>query len=76
MLIVPKLLAVKATYALAQVDYSVANKVSEDVASIVQWSYNHDQWWIARLSIQLLQNFDFIGAQLISLVTWIILHAN
>jgi len=76
MLILPKILAVKATHALAQVDYSVANKVSEDVASIVQWSYDNNQWWIARISIQILQNFDFIGAHLISLVTWMIMHAT
>ena len=44
---------------LAEVDYTVANRVSDDVANIVSWSYNHDFPWLAKLAIETLQNFDF-----------------
>ena len=59
---------------LAVVDYSIANKVTEDVAHTVSWAYSHDLPWVATMSIQLLQSFDTIGATLIAIVVWIIQH--
>ena len=50
---------------LAQVDYTVANRVSEDVAEIVKW--------LAKCAIDILQNLDNFGCILISLVV-IIIH--
>lgn len=58
---------------LAQVDYTVANRVSEDVAEVVRWSYNHDYVWLANLAIDILQTLDNFGSILISLVV-IIIH--
>ncbi len=58
---------------LAQVDYTVANRVSEDVAEVVRWSYDHDYVWLANLAIDILQTLDNFGSILISLVV-IIIH--
>lgn len=61
---------------LSEVDYSVATRVTETVARVVQWSYENDQWWLARPSIELLHFFDDAGSLLISLVLWLVTHCR
>ena len=34
---------------LAQVDYTVANRISEDVVEVVKWSYDHDWLYFTNL---------------------------
>lgn len=68
----PPVLAVQATRLLAQADFTVANRVSEDVATLVQWSFAHDQPWLAVWSIGALQRLDEFGSVLITLVAWIV----
>ena len=57
---------------LAYVDYSIANKVTEDVSVVVQWAYQHDAPWLASSAVQWLQTFDGIGASLIAFVVWLV----
>lgn len=69
---IPRPLAIYSVNKLAEVDYNVANRLSENVASIVTWSYNHDNIWLANFAIDALQNLDNFGSMLISIVAWII----
>ena len=59
---------------LAHVDYAVANRVTDEVARVVVWSYAHDFPWLARVSVHCLQTFDLLGGILISLVVWLVDH--
>ena len=72
--IVPKQIGVFAAQQLSNVDYSVATRVSEDVATVIQWSFEHDTWWLSPIAIQSLKYFDEIGSFLINIVVWIIMH--
>lgn len=63
-----------AVQALATVDFTVANRVSEDVAQIVQWSYDHDLPQFARWSVLSLQFADDVGSMLIAAVVWLVTH--
>lgn len=74
--ILSKKLAVLSVNALSTVDYSVATKVSERVAEVTRWAYDHDQWWIAQFSINLLEKLDDFGSFLISFVIWIVMNAK
>lgn len=73
---IPRSIAIYSVQKLAEVDYTVANRVSEDVANIVTWSYNHDFPLLANFAIDTLQNFDNFGSILISIVVWIIHHTK
>ena len=73
---IPRSIAIYSVQKLAEVDYTVANRVSDDVANIVSWSYNHDFPWLAKLAIETLQNFDNFGSILISIVVWILHHTK
>jgi|TARA_R110002074_G_scaffold399669_1_gene593322 hypothetical protein len=72
----PRSFAVFSVQKLAEVDYTVANRVSDDVANIVTWSYDHNFPWLANYAIESLQNLDNFGSILISIVVWIIHHTN
>ena len=68
----PPALAVIAVKQLARADYTIANRVSEDVARVVEWSYAHSQYWIPPLAMHTLQALDDFGSSLIALVVWIV----
>ena len=68
---VPRSVVIFATHQLAKVDYSCATRVSDNVAHIVQWSYDHDQWWIAQSATHFLQQMDDLGSLLIAFVIWL-----
>lgn len=72
----PRSFAVFSVQKLAEVDYTVANRVSDDIANIVTWSYDHNFPWLANYAIESLQNLDNFGSILISIVVWIIHHTN
>ena len=72
----PRSFAIFSVQKLAEVDYTVANRVSDDVANIVTWSYDHNFPWLANYAIESLQNLDNFGSILISIVVWIIHHTN
>ena len=72
--IIPKQVGVIAAQQLSNVDYSVATRVSEDMATLIKWSYDNDMWWISPIAIQTLKYFDDIGSLLINMVVWIIMH--
>ena len=69
-------LAIAAAHGLAKVDYTVANRVSEQVASTVEWAYLHDVPWLAVLAVQTLKSLDEVGGQLIGLVLFLISHVQ
>ena len=48
---------------LATVDYTVANRVTEDVARVVTWAYAHNLPAVASACVHTLQAFDGIGAE-------------
>lgn len=73
---VPRAVTTVAAQQLANVDYTVANRVTEDVARVVSWAYAHDLPWLARDAIHLLQDFDFLGSVLIALAVWLADHTR
>lgn len=70
----PAGVGVQAARLLATADFTVANRVSEDVARVVEWSFAHHQDWLAVWSIGALQRLDELGGVLITLVAWIVTH--
>lgn len=74
--VVPRAVTIFAMKQLANVDYSVATRVSEDVSRIVTWSYQNDQPWLAQSSIELLQYLDTLGSFLITIVVFIVHHTK
>ena len=78
-MLLPLQTALRATSAyavdrLADVDYNVANRVTEDVAKVVHFAYEHDMPKVASTAVHLLQIFDNLGSLLISFVVWIVAH--
>mgnify|MGYP006145783913 CR=1 FL=1 len=59
---------------LATVDYTVANRVTDDVAHLVQWAYHHGLPGVASAAVHLLQQLDAVGSVLIALVVWLVEH--
>jgi hypothetical protein len=74
MLPVARSVAAFAVDQLAVVDYTVANRVTEDVASVVHWAYAHDVPFPAQHAVSLLATLDAFGSTLISLVLWLVCH--
>lgn len=72
--LIPRALTVFATEQLANVDYNIANRVTDDVSIIVRWAYAHDAPWLATTAIETLFTFDNIGSMLIALVVWMAQH--
>lgn len=70
----PRAVTIFATEQLANVDYNIANRVTEDVSVIVQWAYAHDTPWLATAAIETLCTFDNAGSMLIALVVWMAHH--
>lgn len=73
-LTVPRTVSAFAAHQLAAVDYTVANRVTEDVAAVVSWAYVHDLPWVARQSLHLLQYFDDLGSLFIAVAVWLADH--
>lgn len=69
-------LVVHATQQLATVDYTVANRVTDDAARVVAWAYAHDAPQVAAACIHALQAFDGVGGVLIALVVWLVDHCE
>tara|TARA_B100001287_G_C22497658_1_gene442002 strand:+ start:42 stop:278 length:237 start_codon:yes stop_codon:yes gene_type:complete len=69
---IPRPITIFAMNKLAEVDYNVATRVSENVAEIVKWGYSHDQPWISHFAIDGLQMLDNFGSLLIAIVVWIV----
>ena len=67
-----KKIALAGVNALATVDYSVATRISDQVAVVSNWAYDHDQFWLINASIDALQAFDNFGSMLIGLVAWLV----
>lgn len=73
---IPRSVAVAAVHQLAEVDYSVATRVSEQAARVVEWADAHDVWFVSRVAVDVLQRLDDFGSLLISLVVWIVIHSK
>lgn len=71
---IPRPITIAAMNKLAEVDYNIATKVSEDIALTVKWAYTNNYPLIAKEAIQLLQVLDNFGSLLISIVVWIVNH--
>jgi hypothetical protein len=76
MLIISRPLTIYAVKKLATVDYTVANRVTEDVAQVVQWAYNNDLPWIPPIAMDTLHTFDDLGSMLIMFVMWLVHHTK
>lgn len=72
----PRGLAVSAVQLLSKVDYTVANRVTEDVAQTVSWAYEHDLPQLATVCIHSLKFWDDMGSLLIAMVVWIVSHTH
>ena len=58
------------------VDYSVANRVTDNVALTVDWAYAHDLPMVAKQAMWLLSTLDSFGSSLITIVLWIVNHTS
>tara|TARA_B100001093_G_scaffold520247_1_gene613930 strand:- start:5154 stop:5399 length:246 start_codon:yes stop_codon:yes gene_type:complete len=74
--IIPRPLTILAAHQLANIDYNVATKVSEDVSNVIEWSYQHDMPQLANYAMHTLQYLDNFGSFLISIVAWIVYHTK
>lgn len=72
---IPQSVCSFAVHQLASVDYNVANRVTHDVANIVDWSYQHNVPFLATFSVEMLHIFDDIGSVLITIVLWMMHHS-
>ena len=72
----PPMAAILATKLLAQADYTIANRVSDDVAFVVEWAYTHHAPWLAQYAIHTLQSLDEAGSWLIACVAYIVTHSQ
>jgi len=60
---------------LAEVDYTVANRVTEDVARLVHVVYDNDlPRPLVPLLLHALEAFDQLGSVLIAIVVWMADH--
>mgnify|MGYP004151659781 CR=1 FL=1 len=59
---------------LAVVDYTIANRVTDDVATVVHWAYAHDAPAVAQQAVALLATLDSCGSALIAFVVWLVHH--
>ena len=69
---IPRDVTIMAIKNLANVDYTIATRVSDDVARTVDWSYQHDLGYLANISVNILQYFDNLGSILIAIVVWMV----
>lgn len=62
---------------LAAVDYTIANRVTEDVSHAVNFVYDHHlPRALVPLLIHTLQVFDDLGSVLIAIVVWMSEHST
>ena len=73
---IPRPITIFAANKLADVDYNIANPVTDVVAEIVKWGYNHEQTWICNYAVEALQLLDNIGTLFIMIVVWIVAHTK
>lgn len=76
MLLVPPPVVSFAVDRLADVDYTVANRVTEGVAAVVHGVYAyHLPPQLAVACVSLLRGMDDVGGALIALVLWLAQHS-
>ena len=74
---VPPVVVSWAVDRLATVDYTVANRVTEDVSDAVHFVYDHNlPHALGPLLLQSLRMFDDIGSVLIVFVVWLSQHST
>ena len=73
---IPRPVAIFAAHQLVKVDYNVATRISDDVANIIDWSYQHNAPWLANYAMHTLQSLDSFGSFLISIVAWVIYNTH
>ena len=74
---VPTVVVSWAVDRLATVDYTIANRVTEDVSRAVHFVYDHHlPHALVPLLLQSLQAFDDIGSVLIACVVWLSQHST
>lgn len=74
---VPRAVVSWAVDRLATVDYTVANRVTEDVARAVHFVYDHNlPAQIVPLLLHSLRFFDDLGSILIVVVVWLSEHSS
>mgnify|MGYP001300405879 CR=1 FL=1 len=73
---IPRPITIFAANKLADVDYNIANPVTDVVAEIVKWGYNNEQTWICNYAVESLQFLDNIGTLFIMIVVWMVEHTK
>lgn len=61
---------------LANADYTIATKISDDVALFVPWALDHDMNVAADLAMATLQKLDELGSLWIIIACWVVNHAH
>ena len=75
-MLVPIPLATYAVKRLAEADYTIATKISEDVAVFVPWALDHHMYWVADQAMLILQFLDSVGSIWITIAVWCVLHSH
>lgn len=73
---VPPQVASFAVRQLAHADYTIATKISEDVAVFVPWALQHNLGWAADASMAVLQWCDSLGGVWIHIACFLVRHAH
>ena len=76
MLLVPTTIAKFAVRQLANADYTIATKISDDVAVFVPWALDHDIPYAADFAMTILQSLDELGSFWIFLAVWLVRHTH
>ena len=76
MLVVPTTIAKFAVRQLANADYTIATKISDDVALFVPWALDHQMTFAADAAMSILQSLDELGSFWIFLAVWLVNHCH
>ena len=75
-MLIPFVVAKVAVRQLANADYTIATKISEDVALIVPWALDHDFVQLADFAMLTLKTMDELGSLWILITCWLVYHTH
>ena len=75
-MLIPIGVAKFAVQQLAHADYTIATKISDDVAQFVPWALDHNLNFAADLAMAALQKLDELGSLWIIIACWCVNHSH
>lgn len=75
-MLVPLPIAKLAVRQLANADYTIATKISHDVAIFVPWALDRNYYGLADFAVNLLQQLDALGNLWIQIACWLVVNSH